>query len=135
MQQCRHHTLVAERQVPSRVRVRVGVGVGFRVRARGLVDGTREAASEEDGARARDRVMVRARVRDRVMARVRVAHLRPPPKRTVFCQSIALGKGRLGMMSAYGVISRGTQPAAIASKRRREVGVSPAGTRHSLAVV
>ena len=81
------------------------------------------------------RVRVRVRDRARVRVRVRVAHLRPPPNRTVFCQSIALGKGRLGMMSSYGVISSGTQPAAIASKRRREVGVSPAGTRHSLAVV
>ena len=41
-----------------------------------------------------------------------LAHWRPPPKSTVFCQSIALGKGRLGMMSSYGVMSTGTQPAA-----------------------
>ena len=69
-----------------------------------MVDGAREAASGEDGVRARDRDRARA------MVRARVAHLRPPPNRTVFCQSMALGKGRLGMMSAYGVISSGTQP-------------------------
>eukprot|EP00964_Phaeocystis_antarctica_P008429 scaffold4545_cov58-Phaeocystis_antarctica.AAC.6 len=55
---------------------------------------------------------------------------RPPPKRTVWGQLIAFGKGRLGIMSSAGAISTGRHPAAIASNRRREVGVSPAGTRH-----
>eukprot|EP00964_Phaeocystis_antarctica_P149812 scaffold117038_cov63-Phaeocystis_antarctica.AAC.3 len=56
--------------------------------------------------------------------------LRPPPKRTVWGQLIACGKGRLGRMSSVCAISTGRQPAAIESKRRRDVGVSPAGTRH-----
>eukprot|EP00964_Phaeocystis_antarctica_P102981 scaffold68297_cov120-Phaeocystis_antarctica.AAC.3 len=56
---------------------------------------------------------------------------RPPPKRTVLGQLIAFGNGRLGMMSSGGAINTGRHPAAIESNRRRDVGVSPAGIRHS----
>ena len=34
-----------------------------------------------------------------------IEHCSPPPKSTVFCQSMAFGKGRLGAMSSYGVMS------------------------------
>ena len=61
------------------------------------------------------------------------AQLSPPPKSTVSGQLIACGKGRLGRMSSVCAISTGRQPAAIASKRRRDVGVSPAGTWLGLA--
>ena len=59
-------------------------------------------------------------------------HVRPPPNRASRFQSSELGKGRLGAMSSNGAKRIGMHPPAMASKSRREVGVSPAGTGHSL---